>query len=210
VWLYFRFPLSLRMIEEMLAARGMVVSHETVRQWALKFGQDFANEIRRMLFLGIDVSKDKLDGAAMSEDTGAVLGRRSVPNTPAGIERLRCWAETIASSSEPAAIHAVIEATAAYHELAAHRLAAAGVSVSVVNPARVRSFAQGIAVLGKTDRLDAAVLARFGRLTRPKVWRPSAPAIRDLQALLARLEAVEADLRRGGQSARASSCAWLP
>ena len=40
VWLYFRFPLSLRMVEEMLAARGIIVSHETVRQWALKFGQD--------------------------------------------------------------------------------------------------------------------------------------------------------------------------
>jgi hypothetical protein len=34
VWLYFRFPLGLRMVEEMLAARGIVVSHETVRQWA--------------------------------------------------------------------------------------------------------------------------------------------------------------------------------
>src|ERR671933_869200 len=49
VWLYFRFPLSLRMVEEMLAARGIVVSHETVRQWARKFGQDFANQIRRRL-----------------------------------------------------------------------------------------------------------------------------------------------------------------
>src|SRR5919112_2039 len=49
VWLYFRFPLSLRMVEEMLAARGIVVSHETVRQWALKFGQDFADRIRRRL-----------------------------------------------------------------------------------------------------------------------------------------------------------------
>lgn len=49
VWLYFRFPLSLRMVEEMLAARGIVVSHETVRQWALKFGQEFANQIRRRL-----------------------------------------------------------------------------------------------------------------------------------------------------------------
>jgi putative transposase len=47
VWLYFRFPLSLRMVEEMLAARGILVSHETVRQWALKFGQSFANQIRR-------------------------------------------------------------------------------------------------------------------------------------------------------------------
>jgi putative transposase len=39
IWLYFRFPLSLRMVEEMLAARNILVSHETVRQWALKFGR---------------------------------------------------------------------------------------------------------------------------------------------------------------------------
>src|SRR5215213_3548910 len=49
VWLYFRFPLSLRMVEEMLAARGIVVSHKTLRQWARKFGQDFANQIRGRL-----------------------------------------------------------------------------------------------------------------------------------------------------------------
>jgi putative transposase len=49
VWLYFRFPLSLRMVEEMLAARGILISHEAIRQWALKFGQGFANQIRRRL-----------------------------------------------------------------------------------------------------------------------------------------------------------------
>src|ERR687893_228634 len=49
VWLYFRFPLSLRMVEEMLAFRGIVVSHETLRQWGRKFGQAFANQIRRRL-----------------------------------------------------------------------------------------------------------------------------------------------------------------
>jgi len=48
-WLYFRFPLSLRMMDELLAARGIIVSHETVRQWALKFGQAFANQVRRRL-----------------------------------------------------------------------------------------------------------------------------------------------------------------
>ena len=47
VWLYFRFPLSLRMVEDLLAARGIIVSHETVRRWAEKFGRDFANKIRR-------------------------------------------------------------------------------------------------------------------------------------------------------------------
>ena len=39
VWLYFRFPLSLRMVEEMLAARGISVTYETIRQWGLKFGR---------------------------------------------------------------------------------------------------------------------------------------------------------------------------
>ena len=47
--LYFRLPLSLRMIEEMLAACGLTVSYEIVRQWARKFGQDFATQIRRRL-----------------------------------------------------------------------------------------------------------------------------------------------------------------
>ena len=47
VWLYFRFPLSLRMVDDLLAARGIVVSHQTIRLWAEKFGRTFANQIRR-------------------------------------------------------------------------------------------------------------------------------------------------------------------
>jgi len=47
VYLYYRFPLSLRMVEEMLALRGITASHETVRQWGLKFGQEIANRIRQ-------------------------------------------------------------------------------------------------------------------------------------------------------------------
>ncbi|MFK4531919.1 transposase-like protein [Bradyrhizobium ottawaense] len=47
VWLYFRFPLSLRMVEEMLAARGIGVTYETVRQWGRKFGKPFSDRIRQ-------------------------------------------------------------------------------------------------------------------------------------------------------------------
>jgi putative transposase len=47
VWLYFRFPLSLRLVEEMLLERGIVVSYETVRRWALKFGPEYARRLRR-------------------------------------------------------------------------------------------------------------------------------------------------------------------
>jgi putative transposase len=47
VWLYFRFPLSLRMVEDLLAARGIIVTHQTIRTWAEKFGRHCANEIKR-------------------------------------------------------------------------------------------------------------------------------------------------------------------
>ncbi|AHD03584.1 IS6 family transposase [Leisingera methylohalidivorans] len=47
VWLYFRFPLSLRMVEDLLAERGIIVSHQTVRAWAEKFGREFSKTIRR-------------------------------------------------------------------------------------------------------------------------------------------------------------------
>ncbi len=47
VWLYFRVPLSLRMVEEMLATRGIGVTYETVRQWGRKFGKPFSDRIRQ-------------------------------------------------------------------------------------------------------------------------------------------------------------------
>ncbi|MGH3868606.1 MAG: IS6 family transposase [Pseudonocardiaceae bacterium] len=47
VWLYHRFPLSLREVEEMMLARGVLVTYETIHQWCRKFGQTFANGLRR-------------------------------------------------------------------------------------------------------------------------------------------------------------------
>jgi putative transposase len=47
VWLYYRFPLSLRVVEEMLLERGIVVSYETVRRWGIKFGPDYARRLHR-------------------------------------------------------------------------------------------------------------------------------------------------------------------
>jgi putative transposase len=47
VWLYFRFPLSLRLVEEMLLERGVVLSYETIRRWALKCGPAYARRLRR-------------------------------------------------------------------------------------------------------------------------------------------------------------------
>ena len=47
VWLYYRFALSYRDVQEMLMERGITVSHEAIRQWRGKFGQDYANRLRR-------------------------------------------------------------------------------------------------------------------------------------------------------------------
>src|SRR5262245_41032907 len=47
VWLYYRFPLSYRDVQELLFERGIDVTHEAIRQWCLKFGQDYANQLKR-------------------------------------------------------------------------------------------------------------------------------------------------------------------
>jgi hypothetical protein len=73
VWLYFRFPLSLRM-----AARGISVTHETIRQWGLKFGREFANRIRRRAPRRGD--KWHLDEVVISFSPGRSIGS-GVPST---------------------------------------------------------------------------------------------------------------------------------
>jgi hypothetical protein len=47
VGLYFRFPLSFREVEELMLVRGVAVSYETIRRWCAKFGQAYANQLRR-------------------------------------------------------------------------------------------------------------------------------------------------------------------
>ena len=50
VWLYHRFCLSFRDVEELLAQRGVTVSYEAVRQWCRKFGQEFARKLRHLAY----------------------------------------------------------------------------------------------------------------------------------------------------------------
>src|SRR6202022_3630279 len=76
VWLYFRFALSFRDVEEMLAMRGVALSYETVRQWCLKFGQTYANDLRR----GSPRPGDKwhLDEVFLKIDTFITYGVRLI------------------------------------------------------------------------------------------------------------------------------------
>jgi transposase len=72
----------------------------------------------------------------------------------------------------------------------------AAVNVVVVNPAHLRKFAQGLAVRGKSDAKDSMMLARYGSQPQRTLWQPAPAEVRELQALMSRLEAVEVELRR--------------
>lgn len=146
-----------------------------------------------MFYLGIDVSKAKLHTCLLLGDAGKCKSK-VVDNTPAGITTLLAW--TAKHGATPDQVHVVMEATGVYHESAAQALFDAGVRVSIVNPAQAKDFARGLAVRTKTDGVDGFVLARFGALLKPRAWQPPPPEVRELQALLARREALAQDLRR--------------
>ena len=74
VWLYFRFALSYRDVEELLAERGVIVTYETIRQWSQKFGQTYANALRRRRPRSGD--KWHLDGVIASPPFGVLSRRR--------------------------------------------------------------------------------------------------------------------------------------
>lgn len=148
-----------------------------------------------MNFIGIDVSKQKLDCSLLRPGAPDKPLHKVVENTPEGVAKLLEWA-TGKAECEASQLHSIMEATGPYHETAALTLFNTGCKVSVVNPAHAKYFAKGLGGKSKNDKLDAQALARFGLMTNPPAWQPPAPEYRRLNSLLARLKALEADLRR--------------
>jgi transposase len=147
-----------------------------------------------MLFIGIDVSKAKLDCSLLLDVSSSKRRAKTVANSKAGVSELLAWcAKQHASNHE---LHAILEGTGVYHEQAALALADAGVTVSIVNPAQVKDFGRSLGVRTKTDGVDSWVLARYGALLKPRPWTPPAQEARILQALLSRREAIAQDLQR--------------
>ena len=135
-------------------------------------------------YVGIDVSKGRLDVA--------VLGEKQAwqeENTKEGIQKLVQQMQKVG----PELI--VVEATGGYQRKVVEALFQGGLSVAVVNPARVRQFARACGLLAKTDKLDAQVLAVFGQRVQPRRYEGKSEAGRQLSALLGRRKQVEEMLK---------------
>jgi transposase len=135
------------------------------------------------MVVGIDIAKRKFDVALL-------LGEKTKSgvfhNTPEGFAMCAHWLERNGAEC----IHACMEATGTYGEELALYLHRAGHVVSVVNPAKVKGFAQSELSRTKTDKADAALIARFCRAMRPEAWHPPTPEIKELQSLVRRLESL--------------------
>jgi transposase len=111
----------------------------------------------KKIYVGIDVSKRWLEVYAQGE--GKV---RKISNDREGIKRLVQWMEDIQAE------RIVFEATGGYERQAVKMLSERRLAVAVVNPTRVRRFAEAMGVLAKTDKIDAQMIARYGSVVKPK------------------------------------------
>lgn len=134
--------------------------------------------------LGIDVAKKKLDVCLMFD--GKVLMKK-IDNNTKGFKLLQGWLASLHQEK----VHACLEATGAYGEPVAEFLHSRGHRVSVVNPFRVKGFAESDLKRNKTDTADARTIAEFCFTKDPEDWHPLPPEIKQLQALTRRIEALE-------------------
>ena len=135
-------------------------------------------------WVGIDVAKSKLDVALLDER--GKIKNHVFPNDAKGHLALTAWLHDRAGA--PGGVHVCMEATGPYGEAVATTLVDAGFMVSVVNPARIKGFAQSELSRKKSDQADAALLARFCQTMRPKPWLAPSIEVRELRALVDRLQ----------------------
>ena len=127
--------------------------------------------------LGIDVSKKTFQVALLRVDK---VRNKSFENSPTGFGLLSSWLNSLGVNK----VHAVMEATGIYGDALAEFLFDMGHQVSIVNPAQVSAFAKSELSRTKTDRVDAAVIARFARSHEPGPWTPPPQEFRELQMLV--------------------------
>jgi transposase len=133
--------------------------------------------------VGIDMSKKKFDVALLRNDK---FKHKVFPNTASGHREVIAWLH----KNKVEVAHLCMESTNIYGEALAGHLHDQGYTVSIVNPARIKGFAQSELARTKTDKADASLIARFCLAMDPTPWQPDAVEIRELKALVRRLEAL--------------------
>lgn len=135
--------------------------------------------------LGIDIAKDSFVVVLL---VGESRQQAEFTNDPAGFGQLGRWLKKRKTQT----VHACLEATGRYGDELAWWLHEAGHTVSVINPARLKAYAQSRLSRTKTDGVDAGLLADFCLTQTPPMWTPPDPAWRELQAMVRQLEALQA------------------
>ena len=145
-----------------------------------------------MFVLGLDVGLSDLYARLLDVPTQGplvALGEVCIfSNSPEGHQGLCTWLQR--HSAVPALTAVVMESTGVYWERIAVLLHTAGFAVSVVNAAQIKFFARSLLRRGKTDKMDAELIARYGATMRPARWTPTDAGLESLRALVHERDAV--------------------
>src|SRR6266508_2757044 len=133
---------------------------------------------KHMHILGIDLAKKDLDVTLLTP--AGARHHHTFPNTPTGFRDLWRWMRALGASS----VRACMEATNVYWEALAQYLVEQGASVHVVNPARIKGYAQSQMLRNKTDKQDSATIAAFCAAHELAAWVLPTAAQRKLRALV--------------------------
>ena len=146
--------------------------------------------------IGIDVGKMSLDCAWLRDLDQDKPKRKKVKNSPQGFKSMLTWAQDV-SGLAASELSFMVEPTGIYHEFLVQFLDQRQATIYLVNPSRVRKFADGMGILSKNDLIDADMLTRYGLQNRKlQPYQPEAQEISDLKSLFNRLDTLERDLRR--------------
>lgn len=144
------------------------------------------------LTCGIDIAKQTAVFCLLASDGQPLDRPTTFKNNGQGLKDALKWMRKLAKPFKPFDIHVCMEATGVYYlPLAKFFNGQVGTTVSVVNPAQVKSFAQAELVRTKTDGVDAGVIARFAMAMQPRSWTPPAPHEEEILGILRHIDALK-------------------
>lgn len=145
------------------------------------------------LFIGIDVSKNDLDVAYWQNGKTFFLGK--YPNNQNGFQSIYQDIEARRQKVNADTVLVVMEPTGGYEQHFAHFVFRKGWEVSLPNPANVRDWIKGTGKRAKTDKQDAMMLAQFGAIQNPHLWKPLPAEVAELESMLNRIDDLSRILR---------------